>query len=144
MSETNSAHGKNFQKCLLGELGLLAVNGKLHGVITNYGLRHPGYSSPNQYYAPLVVTVKPDIMWAVFTTTTCRTDRIKGQQWDAEHLKSFCPAIKRAFLVYPDNVKEADRDAFVTQKQKYDNKWEYSCIDNILSVSELIKEIENA
>jgi len=144
MAETNSAHGKNFQKRLLGELGLLAVEGKLRGIITNYGVRHPGYSSPCQYYAPLVVTFPSDVQWALFTTTTCRTDRIKGQQWDAEHLKAFCPNIKRICLVYPDEVSDTDRKAFVAQRVKYENRWEYSCIDTIESVSELFEEIRNA
>ncbi len=55
----------------------------------------------------------------------------------------FSPGIKRAYLVYPNEVEPKDKLAFVSQKIKYANKWEYSCIDDILSVSELIKEVEN-
>jgi hypothetical protein len=143
MAQSNSAHGKNFQKDLVGECHLLASKGKIRGIITKFGVRHPGYSSPDQYYAPIVITLSNDEQWAVFTTTTCRTDRIKGQQWDAEHIKMFAPQIKRAYLVYPNEISKSDKDAFISQKAKYDNHWEYSCIDDILSVDDFIREVEN-
>lgn len=138
---SNAAHGKDFQGDLFDALNLASLKGGIALVRKDYGLRHPGYHNAKQYYAPFVVTFRDGEQWALFTTTSCRTDRIKGQQWDADHLKTLEPAIKRVFLVYPDEVSERERAAFESQQRKYDTNWEFSRIDRILPYTELMNEI---
>lgn len=136
--DNNAANGKNFQALLYNSLLGLCVEGKLASIVKNYGLRHPGYSNPEQYYAPFLLTFPQGDSWAIFTTTACRTDRIKGQQWDADHLKQLNTAIKRVYLVYPDNALEKEKIAFRKQQQKYDNLCEFSRIDRILPETEFL------
>ena len=140
---SNAAHGKNFQKFIYSELCLLGANREIKGVSQNFGVRHPGYSCADQYYAPFVVTLNSGVRWAIFTTTACRTDRIKGQQWDAEHIKMLCSDVVRVCLVYPDETDYREKQAFISQQRKYDTKWEYSCIDKIECFSEFIKDLKN-
>lgn len=144
MSETNNAaNGKSFQASLYDSFLALSVKGKLKGIQKNYGLRHPGFSNPEQYYAPFLLTFMPGECWAIFTTTSCRTDRIKGQQWDADHLKSLNNEIKRVYLVYPTEITEHEKNNFRKQQEKYDNLYEFSQIDRILSADELIALIDS-
>ena len=66
-----------------------------------------------------------------------RTDRIKGQQWDADRLKQVDATISKALLVYPDEVTGRVRSEFLRQKNKYDSKWEFTRIDDIIPFAEL-------
>lgn len=143
LEQNNAAHGKDFQSDLFAALNMESLKGGISFVQKDYGLRHPGYHNAKQYYAPFVVTFRDQEKWALFTTTSCRTDRIKGQQWDADHLKTLDPAIKRVYLVYPDEATHKDKLAFEAQQRKYDTNWEFSRIDRILSYSDLITEIRN-
>ena len=61
-----------------------------------------------------------------------RTDRIKGQQWDAINLKQIDSQIKSVYLIYPDGVCDKEKANFIQQNQKYINKEEYSAIDSII------------
>lgn len=135
-AENNAANGKNFQAYLYDSLLEYSLKGRLRSVVKNYGLRHPGYSNPQQYYAPFLLTFSTGKSWAIFTTTACRTDRIKGQQWDADHLKLLNTDIERVYLVYPDDALPKEKVAFEKQQEKYDNMCEFSRIDRILPTSE--------
>lgn len=140
--KNNAENGKQFQAGLYDAMLGFCVKGKLAAIERNYGLRHPGYSNPAQYYAPFLLTFTHGESWAIFTTTACRTDRIKGQQWDADHLKGLNPSIKRVYLVYPDDAVEKEKDAFKKQQEKYNNLWEFSQIDRILPESEFLKLLD--
>lgn len=143
MPSNNAEHGKNFQQSLHDLLLSMIVESRIEGVSRNVGVRHPGYANPNQYYAPFIVTFKDGKRWVLFSTTACRTDRIKGQQWDADHLKMLDGRIEKAFLVYPDDALQKEKVAFALQQEKYDNMWEFSRIDRILSTSELVGMIRS-
>ena len=71
-----------------------------------------------------------------------RTDRIKGQQWDALNLKEINQAISKALLIYPDGVSKKEADSFANQNQKYQKNEEYSAIDRIVSQDEISNIIE--
>lgn len=137
--DNNAANGKKFQARLYDEMLGLCVSGRLFSIEKNYGIRHPGFSNPEQYYAPFLLTFPQGEAWAIFTTTACRTDRIKGQQWDADHLQQLNTAIKRVYLVYPDDAKENEKKAFAKQQEKYDNLWEFSRIHRIISEGDFLK-----
>ena len=139
----NAAHGKDFQSDLFDALNMQAVSGGIAHVQKDYGIRHPGYGNAKQYYAPLVVTFRNGEKWAIFSTTSCRTDRIKGQQWDADHIKMLDPMVVRVYLVYPDEATAKDKNAFVAQQRKFDTNWEFSRIDRILPFSELMEKLRH-
>ena len=69
-----------------------------------------------------------------------RTDRIKGQQWDAKNLKEIEDSIKKVYLVYPDAVP--GESEFVRQNMKYANNDEYSAIDAVISQNQVANFIE--
>lgn len=106
--------------------------------IKDYRVGREDYSK-SQFYAPFLLIFENNEKWAIFSTTSMRSDRIKGPQWDSYNLKQIDTSITKCFLVYPDSVK---KDAFIKQGHKYTNKVEFSAIDNILSQNELDSLIE--
>lgn len=141
-TESNAAHGKDFQSFINERLRALKSDGYLTQVIKEFRAREPGYNNPDQYYAPFLIQFNDRTRWILFSTTSMRTDRIKGQQWDADRLKQVDATISKALLVYPDDVDGKVRSEFIRQKDKYDTKWEFSRIDDIVSFKDLVGQIK--
>ena len=142
-TDSNAAHGRDFQSYIDEELRRLKRDGYLTQVIKEFRAREPGYQNPDQYYAPFLIQFNDRTRWVLFSTTSMRTDRIKGQQWDADRLKQVDATISKALLVYPDDVKGSVRSEFIRQKQKYDTGWEFSRIDDIIAIGDLLKQIKD-
>lgn len=140
--DSNAAHGKDFQSFIEDELRTLKRDGYLTQVIREFRAREPGYKNPDQYYAPFLIQFNDRTRWILFSTTSMRTDRIKGQQWDADRLKQVDATISKALLVYPDEVTGRVRSEFLRQKNKYDSKWEFTRIDDIIPFAELVQSIK--
>lgn len=71
-----------------------------------------------------------------------RTDRIKGQQWDAMNIKQINSSTERAYLVYSDSVSQNEKELFTRQNQKYLDRKEFSAIDGIINQDTLLNLIE--
>lgn len=138
---TNSANGNGFQRQLHRELLSCLESGSVADVVRDFHGGQPGYKNAEQYYAPFLVQFSDRERWIAFTTTSCRTDRIKGQQWDADRLKSVDPSIARAVLVYPNNPAKGERELFVRQREKYRQGEEYSRIDDVVPIAEFIRQV---
>ena len=140
--DSNAAHGKDFQAFIDDQLRNLKSAGYLTQVIKEFRAGEPGYRNPSQYYAPFLIQFNDRTRWILYSTTSMRTDRIKAPQWDADHLKQIDATISKAFLVYPDEVTGNIRSEFIRQKQKYDTRWEFSRIDDIVPFGELVLSIK--
>ncbi len=115
------------------------------GLISEYSSNfRTGYTefSDKQFYAPYIITFDSGERWILFSNTSMRTDRIKGQQWDTANIKNIEDAVKKCYLVYPDSVDDEVRTEFVRQGNKYTSKEEYSVIDGIVNQDELFTLIE--
>jgi len=108
----------------------------------NYRIGKSGYENTKQFYVPFLVEFYDGEKWALFSTTSMRTDRIKGQQWDALNVKQIDASITTAILVYDDSVSENEKIEFVRQNTKYQTHYEYSEIDAILSQDAVNNAIE--
>lgn len=136
-------HGQNAQDALNALLTFLKEELHLIKNYThNYRIGKPGYEK-NQFYAPFLITFHNEVCWIIFSSTTIRSDRIKGQQWDASNLKCINDLITKAILVYPDGIPSKEIKQAKKFNNSYMNKEQYSKIDNVLSMSELRIEIEN-
>ena len=130
-----SIHGNDHQANLLNMLDDCLQNGYLIDVVKEYRIGNPSCQNQEQFYAPFMIQFSNKEKWIIFSTTSMRTDRIKGQQWDAFNLKSLDPLITKAFLVFPDDIDRKERELFIKQNQKYEENFELSAIDQILSFS---------
>ena len=135
-------HGQSAQDSLEFILQRCFDLGYLTEVESPYRIGKEGYSNASQFYAPFLITFADGTQWALFTTTSMRTDRIKGQQWDAINLKEINDTISQIYLVYPDGVSEDIRAEFIRQNRKYANNSEYSAIDGIVSQDQISNAIE--
>ncbi len=140
---TNRAkHGNSAQKSIEGILTRYVELGYIQKVCKNIGLGRKGFKNTKQFYAPFLIAFDDKTEWVLFTTTSMRTDRIKGQQWDALNLKEIDDHISHVYLVYPDEVSDKDRAEFVRQNRKYENNTEYSIIEAIVSQEQVSTMIE--
>lgn len=142
-NEDKKNHGKNAQNGLKEILQNCQKLNYLKTIEQDYRLGKNGYSNTKQFYAPFVIEFADNKKWALYSTTSMRTDRIKGQQWDAFNLKNLDESIVLAFLVYPDGINEKQTHEFIQQKRKYADCIEYSAIDDIVSQTELFNLIES-
>lgn len=133
-------HGQSAQESLESILEHCKDAGYLKSFVKTYRIGKPGYNNDTQFYAPFLIEFKDETKWALFTTTSMRTDRIKGQQWDAQNLKEIEDSIKKVYLVYPDAA--SGESEFVRQNMKYANNDEYSAIDAIISQNQVANFIE--
>lgn len=136
-------HGQKAQNSLYEILEIKYEEGHLKEKPTKeYRIGKKGYSNKKQFYAPFLIEFLDGTKWVLFSTTSMRTDRIKGQQWDALNLKEIDNNITAVYLVYPDGVEPTEKENFISQNNKYKNLEEYSAIDAIISQEEICNMIE--
>ena len=146
MSFSNSdkaKHGQSAQRSLENILSECADMDYISNIKSDYRIGKDGFSNSKQFYAPFAISFKDGTKWIIFTTTSMRTDRIKGQQWDALNLKEIDKDITKAYLVYPDGINDDIKSEFVRQNKKYQENVEFSTIDAIVSQDTICNLIEN-
>ncbi len=144
MDESNkskSIRGRNaFSN--LNELLKLCINNKyIKTYETNY---RSGYIqfNPKQFHAQFKIVFFNDKKWLLYSTTSLRTDRVKGLQWDSYHIQKIQKDISKCIIVYPDSINSTERHKFIKQNIKYTQKKEFSSINYVISQSELYQLIE--
>ena len=137
-----SQHGVNAQNNLENILSYCVDKGYIATYTKNFRTGKDGYSNDEQFYAPFVIEFVDTEKWIIFSTTSMRTDRIKGQQWDAINLKEIDSSITKAYLVYSDSVSDHDKAEFERQHNKYISGYEFSAIDGVINQDALYNLIE--
>lgn len=136
-------HGKSAQYSLAGILQRCLENGYITKYEADYRIGKDNYNNDKQFYAPFMIFFDDLSKWALFTSTSMRTDRIKGQQLDAANLRNIDPSITHVYLIYPDSVSDNIKNGFIRQNNKYSNKDEYSAIDGVISQDMIYNYIES-
>lgn len=139
-NKEKSIHGYENQESLTGVLSSLLEQGYISDFQQDFRIGHPTASNTAQFYAPFMIQFMDRSRWVIFSTTSMRTDRIKGQQWDAYNLKSLDTTVTKAILAYSPESNDVKK--FKRQDDKYTNGWEISAIDRILDFNELVKKIK--
>ncbi|MGZ9763386.1 MspI family type II restriction endonuclease [Mycoplasma sp. 5912] len=141
-NKDKSKHGYNAQKSIIDLLNFCKNNNYIKSFRVNYRIGKEGYINNEQFYAPFIIKFLDDKEWIIFSTTSMRSDRIKGQQWDAFNIKEINKQVEKAFLIYSDDVDEKESFLFARQNNKYILKEEVTAINEILNQSNLYKQIE--
>lgn len=141
-TDSNSEHGYSFQDAVYDSLCKLKEGGYLTQVVKNFRIGQPGYLNSKQYYSPFLVQFNDRTRWILFTTTSLRTDRVKGQQWDSDRIKDVDGMVAKSYLVYPDNMPARETQLFVAQRNKYLTRFEFSRIDDIIPLGVLVTQIK--
>lgn len=136
-------HGDNARK----ELGVLLAecqkNESIRNYMSDFRIGKSGYANESQFLAPFLVSFPNGERWIIYTTTSMRSDRIKGQQWDAANIKAIVPSGTKAILSFPDGTEPRDKKSFASLAERYRTKADYSAIDDILSYRQLKNAIES-
>ena len=135
-------HGKNAKSALESILLECKNYAYIKEIIKDYRCGYAEYDNA-QFYCNFVIVFQDDTKWIVNITTSFRSDRLKGNQWDTYNIKEIDPSISKSVLVYPDDLSQDDKDDFLLYKFKIINKKHFSAIDDIVGQQELFELIEN-
>ena len=138
-----AANGQSAITALEALLEFLQAQQCFSEYIKDYRAGHMLYNNQEQFYAAYLIVFQDNTKWAIYSTTSFRSDRFKEQLWDADNLKSLDMSITRAFLVYPDDVSLKEMEAFKKQNEKCINHIGYYSIDAVVPrpyLANLIKE----
>jgi len=83
-----SKHGINLQNSLEDTLVQLKYKNYIKDYKKVYKIGQQGYANTTQFYAPFHISFLNNEEWILFTTTSLRTNRVKGQQWDTYNIKN--------------------------------------------------------
>lgn len=139
-----SKHGKNAQYNIESLLDHCKDKGYIKDYQKDFRIGKAGFSNESQFYAPFYISLNDSKHWLIYSTTSMRTDRIKGQQWDSLNIRLIDKSIDKVFLVYSDGIDQAEIDSFKKQNDKYLTKYEFSAIDSIISQNELYNLLESS
>ncbi|MBN3382928.1 hypothetical protein FC816_00615 [Clostridium botulinum] len=154
-TESNSSKSLNGNQ-LNKKIGILLENFKQQNLIKNYHFE-PRYNYPGcefkQFSPDYEITLSNGDIIIIDNTTTARHDRFKQKQWDAygtkSHFKGKNKEVKY-YIVLPnndeignENSREKEINGFLHEKKKNDDKNYYSCVDDIIQISDLINIISN-
>lgn len=139
-NKEKSLHGQKNQDELQALLNECLQNGFISDYQKEFRIGNPEVSNSEQFYAPFMIQFSNKNRWIIFATTSMRTDRIKGQQWDAFNIKELDTSITKAFLTYP--ITSGDALNFKRQNKKYINNEEISALDGVISFDELVSLIK--
>ena len=135
-------HGQNAKTALEAILLECKKYSYIKEIIKEYRCGYAEYDN-TQFYCNFVIIFQDDTKWIVNITTSFRSDRLKGNQWDSYNIKEIDPTISKSVLVYPDDLSQDDKDDFIAYKLKILNKIHFSAIDDIVGQQELFELIEN-
>ena len=135
-------HGKNARDTLEEIFSECKKFKYIKEVLKDYRCGYEEYDN-RQFYCNFVIVFKDDTKWIVNITTSFRSDRLKGNQWDTYNIKEIDPSINYSILVYPDDLSKDLKDDFIAYKMRILNHQHFSAIDNIVGQGELFELIEN-
>lgn len=138
-----SSHGQSAQNSIDFILNRCLDSGYLKSIKSDYRIGKPGYRNTTQFYSPFMIEFEDSTKWAIFSTTSFRNDRFKGQLWDAVNLKEIDPSITKAYLVYPDGLPDDIRSTFESKQAQCLDNSNYFSIDGIIPQDILSNMIED-
>lgn len=111
--------------------------------------------APRQFSVDVKLLIKDEMgniceTWLIVTSNSVRSDRIKGNEFDVEHIKRIFNEIDRiktgsvkAFFVVPNVQSEKDLRNFENYRQRAESKELVSYFDGIFKLSELTNYLKN-
>ncbi|HYM65535.1 MAG TPA: hypothetical protein VES68_03575 [Candidatus Sulfotelmatobacter sp.] len=128
INSSKSAHGNTFKDSVLDVLKSLKNEGILE--IIQIGKRF------GQFYTTFLVTYKGNI-YAIFTTTSARSDRIKENQWDAWGIKNYATITTFCLVLLPDYLTDKEFNSYISEKNRIKSEGYISKIDDIIQLKDL-------
>lgn len=118
-------------------------SGSVSSYVRNYRIGIKGYENASQFYAAFMIQFENRERWIVYSTTSCRSDRLKEQQWDADNIRRLDDSVSKAYLVFPDWALDKEIRAFRAMSSRYESRKDYSRLDAIVSATDLVSLVRS-
>lgn len=146
-NQSNAAklrHGNSLNKQVENLIKSLLQNKKIKNFIVEPKYNYPS-KKKKQFNPDGEITKLNGDLIIYDNTTSIRSDRLKQKSWDAygvkEHFKLAEKNVKY-YVIIPNNLKSKEQKKALKESKKLHNNQDYfNTIDNILTISELIKII---
>lgn len=125
--------GYEIKKRMREMLKMMENEGQIKRLTDGYFLKDPTIKGSAHFKFDFKIDFHDNSSWIIHCTNSIRTDRFKGNRFDAEHLKRLNKNIENAFLVYPDNQSSKNLKEALRVSEQIRNKEIYSKIDDIIS-----------
>lgn len=135
-NQIKAQHGVNAKKNLSYVVRELEDYGALQGHQDNPTFGYEGHDS-DQFKADKIVTRFDGSQCVLYSTNSIRSDRVKGQQWDAYNIKQIDENIEYAYIVIPSD-ESLDNGGKLQEKIR--NGELHSAIDDIMTTSEYYEQ----
>lgn len=135
----NGVSAKNSLKYLLDRC---KECGYIDDVEYDYAVGRTGYGDKEQFKAKALISFFSGEKWLIYTTSTFRSDRFKGNEWDAYNIKSIDTDITNVYMVYADGLALKEESEFFRYSLKCNNGNLYTPFTDIVSQEAICKLIE--
>lgn len=140
---------ENINKSLHGAKGIEALDNMVNSlqglgyikiIKKNYSIADPDFGEA-QFKFQYLIEFRDKEQWILQHTTSIR-DRINCQQWHSENIKRLNPDVKKAYIVVPDELNEAELRKVLNYHKKIASRSIYSAIDGIFPLGTVYYMIE--
>lgn len=135
-----SLHGAKGIEALDNMVNTLQELGYIKIVKKNYSIADPDFGEA-QFKFQYLIEFRDKEQWILQHTTSIR-DRINCQQWHSENIKRLNPDVKRAYVVVPDGLSEAEWRKVLNYHNKIASRSIYSALDGIFPLGTAYYMIE--
>lgn len=142
-----SLHGYNAQLSLESMLMQLREKKYVKEITSPYNEWSQGNNRGYHLYAPFIISLFNGERWGLFSTTSYRSDRMKGTHWDSLLLKKY-RGFDKCYLIIADQTKlleESEQDARKADKdiqRSYGYENDLAELDGAMTASDLYNMIE--
>lgn len=135
-----SLHGAKGIEALDNMVNTLQELGYIKIVKKNYSIADPDFGEA-QFKFQYLIEFRDKEQWILQHTTSIR-DRINCQQWHSENIKRLNPHVKKAYVVVPDGLSEAEWRKVLNYHSKIASRSIYSALDGIFPLGTAYYMIE--
>src|SRR5699024_10077333 len=131
--------GVKVKKLLKKTLESLTSNPYINiGYQIDFDTGYEGYSN-KQFKMDALIRFNDsnDEVWLIKTTSSIRSDRVKGNQFDAQNIRKIKPTVKKIYLVTSDFADSNEIDNRKKYSESIRSKKLYSEIDDVISINTL-------
>lgn len=132
--QNKSQHGNNFKEQVLGALIDMQRGGRLSRVESSRTIKNS--NGLDQFYAPFYAENEHG-RYAIFSTTSARSDRIKINQWDANGIKLALGQGTVCLLVLPDDLSTSEEKHYQQEIKRISEEGYVSALDRIIKLEQL-------
>lgn len=135
-----SLHGAKGIEALDNMVNTLQELGYIKIIKKNYSIADPDFGEA-QFKFQYLIEFRDKEQWILQHTTSIR-DRINCQQWHSENIKRLNPDVKKAYVVVPDELNQAEWRKVSNYHNKIAMRSIYSAIDGVFPLGTAYYMIE--